>query len=255
MSDDGQSSGVETAHLYQDDPYLERCAARVSWVGAIDDAPALMLDRTILYPTGGGQPGDTGNLSWDGKDAAIVATIKGPEAGQVLHVLGPDAVVPPLGAEVEAALDWERRHRHMRMHTALHLLSVVIPKPVTGGQIGAAKSRLDFDMPEAPEDKDAIEAALNALVEADLPVGYQWITDAELDANPGLVKTLRVQPPRGSGRVRLVRIGEGAAQVDLQPCGGTHVKHVGEIGRIVVGKIENKGKRNRRVNISLEDAS
>ncbi len=249
MSDDGQSSGVETAHLYQDDPYLERCAARVSWVGAIDDAPALMLDRTILYPTGGGQPGDTGNLSWDGKDAAIVATIKGPEAGQVLHVLGPDAVVPPLGAEVEAALDWERRHRHMRMHTALHLLSVVIPKPVTGGQIGAEKSRLDFDMPDAPGDKEALEAELNALIVGNHAVGTEWITDDELEANPGLVKTMAVKPPMGQGRVRLVRIGAGEDSVDLQPCGGTHVRETGEIGRIAFGKIEKKGKQNRRVSI------
>ena len=154
---------------------------------------------------------------------------------------------------MEQHLDWDLRHRHMRMHTALHLLTVAIPLPVTGGQIGAEKSRLDFVMPEPPEDKAPIEEALNALIAQDLPVSAEWISEADLDARPDLVKTLSVQPPRGAGRIRLVRIGEGAATVDLQPCGGTHVARTGEIGRVQIGKIENKGKQNRRVNISLSD--
>ncbi len=150
-------------------------------------------------------------------------------------------------------LDWDRRHRHMRVHTALHLLSVVIPLPVTGGQIGADRGRLDFDMPEPPDDVQALDEALNALIERDLAVTEDWITDAELAAQPGLVKTMSVAPPTGQGRVRLVRIGQGAEQIDLQPCGGTHVARTGEIGRVAIGKIEKKGRQNRRVSLSLVD--
>lgn len=158
-----------------------------------------------------------------------------------------------MGTKVTQTLDWERRYRHMRIHTALHLLSVVIPLPVTGGSISAEKGRLDFDMPEAPEDKDALIETLNTLIERDLPVNDAWITDEELAANPGLVKTMSVTPPIGSGRVRLVRIGEGAQQIDLQPCGGTHVARTSEIGRVRIGKIEKKGRQNRRVNLFLDD--
>ncbi|RMD89421.1 MAG: alanyl-tRNA editing protein, partial [Alphaproteobacteria bacterium] len=157
-------------------------------------------------------------------------------------------------AEIEMELDWARRHAHMRVHTALHLLSVVIPLPVTGGAIAAGKGRLDFDMPEAPEDREALEAALNALVARDLPVSEAWISDEELAANPGLVKTMSVKPPTGQGRVRLIRIGAGEDQVDLQPCGGTHVARTGEIGPIRLGKIEKKGRQNRRVTIHLAQA-
>jgi misacylated tRNA(Ala) deacylase len=156
-----------------------------------------------------------------------------------------------LGSDVALVLDWDRRHLHMRVHTALHLLSVVMPFPVTGGQIGAGKGRLDFDLPDAPEDKAAIEAALNALIARDLAVTESWITDAELAANPGLVKTMSVQPPTGQGRVRLIRIGSGADQVDLQPCGGTHVARTAEIGPVTLGKIEKKGRQNRRVSLHL----
>jgi misacylated tRNA(Ala) deacylase len=148
-------------------------------------------------------------------------------------------------------LDWERRHRLMRMHTALHLLSVVIPLPVSGGQIGPDKGRLDFDMPEPPSDVAALDAALNALISRDLPVTESWITDEELLANPGLVKTMSVMPPMGQGRVRLVRIGTDTALIDLQPCGGTHVARTAEIGRVEIGKIEKKGKQNRRVALHL----
>lgn len=250
MASDSQSeTDGATTPLYQEDAYLTECAAKVSHVVDVDGSTALLLDQTVFYPTGGGQPGDVGRLSWEGGDLAIAATIKGPEPGQVLHILGPDAVAPPTGAEVVAALDWERRHRHMRMHTALHLLSVVIPHPVTGGQIGAEKGRLDFDLPDAPGDREAIEESLNALIAGDHAVGSTWITDAELDANPGLVKTMSVKPPTGQGHVRLVRIGSESEPVDLQPCGGTHVRSTGEIGRVAIGKIEKKGKRNRRVNL------
>ena len=160
--------------------------------------------------------------------------------------------MPAVGQKVVQRLDWERRHRHMRVHTALHLLSVVIPLPVSGGSIAADKGRLDFDMPDAPEDKDALEEELNRLIEANLPVTDEWITDAELDANPGLVKTMSVQPPRGSGRIRLVRIGTGEGTIDLQPCGGTHVARTGEIGPVRLGKIEKKGKQNRRVYLHID---
>ena len=159
--------------------------------------------------------------------------------------------MPPPGATVDLHLDWVRRHRHMRMHTALHLLSVAVPHPVTGGQVGAERSRLDFDMADPPGDVAAIEAAINAFVDADLPVTESWMTDAELAANPGLVKALSVQPPRGQGRVRLIGIGTGAARIDLQPCGGTHVARTGEIGRIEIGRIEKKGRQNRRVSLHL----
>ncbi len=181
----------------------------------------------------------------------MATAIKG-EAGAVVLVPDAPTALPPVGAAVNHGLDWSRRHRLMRMHTALHLLSVVIPLPVTGGQVGADKGRLDFLMPEPPADPGALEAELSALIERDLKVGEQWITEAELDANPGLVKTMSVAPPRGAGRIRLVRIGEGADQVDLQPCGGTHVARTGEIGRVVFGKIENKGKQNRRVNLLFD---
>ena len=169
----------------------------------------------------------------------------------VALILAEGAPAPAPGTPVTMVLDWERRHRHMRVHTALHLLSVVIPLPVTGGAIGVDKGRLDFDMPEAPEDKQRIEDALNALIARNLAVTDSWISDAELDANPGLVKTMSVSPPRGQGRVRLVRIGTADEQVDLQPCGGTHVAATAEIGRVTLGKIEKKGKQNRRVSVIL----
>ena len=222
--------------LFRDDPMLDQCEATVIGV-----TPAgVILDRTVFYPAGGGQPGDTGML-----DEAIVRDTIRDDDGSVLHVC--EGELPVEGETVTASLDWERRHLHMRMHTALHLLSVAIPLPVTGGAIGAEKSRLDFDMPEAPEDRDAIERMLNEMIGADHPVTEEWITDEELAANPGLVKTMSVQPPKGQGRVRLVRIGE----IDLQPCGGTHVASTAGIGPVRLGKIEKKGRQNRRVSIHL----
>ncbi|MEM7498179.1 MAG: alanyl-tRNA editing protein [Pseudomonadota bacterium] len=235
-----------TEPLFRDDAYLRSCTARV--VAHAPDGGAI-LDRTVFYATGGGQPGDAGLLRWDGGEMPVATAVKA--EGGIAHLPGQDAALPPVGAEVEAVLDWERRFRHMRCHTALHLLSVVIPLPVTGGSIGAEKGRLDFDMAEAPEDKAALEEALQRLIAEDHPVAAEWITDAELEANPGLVKTMAVKPPMGEGRVRLVRIGAGEAPVDLQPCGGTHVTRTGEIGAVNLGKIEKKGRQNRRVSILL----
>lgn len=237
-----------TEPLYRSDPYARAADARVL---ALTAEGGIVMDRSVFYPTGGGQPGDAGRIAWEGGSTAIADAVKG-EAGAVVLLPEPGAALPPEGAAIRQELDWTRRHLHMRIHTALHLLSVVLAFPVTGGQIGAGKGRLDFAMDAAPEDREALEAALNALVERDLPVSEDWITDAELAANPGLVKTMSVMPPTGQGRVRLIRIGAGADQVDLQPCGGTHVARTGEIGRLRLGKIENKGRQNRRVNLHLD---
>ncbi|MCT4553826.1 MAG: alanyl-tRNA editing protein [Pelagimonas sp.] len=239
-----------SAQLYRDDPYLRDAPGKV--IGHTEEG-GVIVSPALFYPKGGGQPGDSGWLEWDGRRLAIATAVKDPD-GSDLSVLVPaePAALPPVGAHVTQVLDWERRHKHMRVHTALHLLSVVIPLPVTGGQIGAGTGRLDFAMPEPPEDKAALERALNALVDRDLTVGEEWISEADLEANPGLVKTLSVQPPRGTGRIRLVRIGAGPDLVDLQPCGGTHVARTGEIGAVRLGKIENKGRQNRRVSIALD---
>lgn len=211
-----------------------------------------MLDASIFYPTGGGQPGDAGDLEWQGARLPIATAVK-VEGGGVALVPSQAIALPPIGGEVMQHLDWPRRYALMRMHTALHLLSVVIPLPVTGGQIAPARGRLDFDMEEPPQDIGALNAALNLMIERDLPVSEDWITDAELQANPSLIKTMSVRPPMGQGRVRLVRIGQGAMQVDLQPCGGTHVARTAEIGFVQIGKIEKKGRQNRRVYLHLGD--
>ena len=234
-------------HLFQSDPYLREAPGRV--IGLTEEG-GIALDRSLFYATGGGQPGDSGRIAWAGQSLEIATCIKGPGGVPVLVPAEP-APLPPAGAEVVQTVDWDRRWRHMRMHTALHLLSVVIPLPVTGGAIAADKGRLDFAMPEPPEDVAALEAALNALAARDLPVGEEWIDEAELDANPGLVKTLSVQPPRGAGRIRLVRIGQGEGTVDLQPCGGTHVANTAEIGALRIARVENKGRQNRRVSLEF----
>ncbi|GGL59150.1 alanyl-tRNA editing protein [Wenxinia marina] len=235
-----------TETLFLTDPYAREAEGTVT---ALTAEGGLILDRSLFYATGGGQPGDSGAIAWDGGTARIATAVKAD--GGIALVPEEGADLPPVGACVTQRIDWDRRHGHMRVHTALHLLSVVIPLPVTGGAIGADKGRLDFAMPEPPEDVAALEEALNELAARDLPVTTEWITDAELDSNPGLVKTMSVQPPRGAGRVRLVRIGEGDATVDLQPCGGTHVARTGEIGPLRIGKVENKGKQNRRVALHL----
>lgn len=236
---------MATEFLFRDDAYLTECDATVVAVTEKDGAVGVALDRTVFYPTGGGQPGDVGSLSFDGKTVAVATAVYGETKQDIVHVLAPGSAAPAVGATARAAIDWPVRHRRMRMHTGLHLLSVVLPFPVTGGSVGTDEGRLDFDIPESGLDRDDITAKLNALIDKDAPVSERWITDAELEANPGLVKTMSVKPPMGSGRVRLVSI-EG---LDLQPCGGTHVKRTSEIGRLSVSAIEKKGKQNRRVRV------
>lgn len=237
-----------TKPLFLEDAYRTSAPGRVE---RLTEEGGIVLDQSLFYATSGGQPGDTGQLLWDGGETEIATTTKGRD-GEIVLVPSDGAIPPPAGTEVTQNIDWGLRFGYMRVHTALHLLSVVIPLPVTGGSISAAKGRLDFDMETPPEDKDALTSALNALVAEDLTVSEQWITEAELDSNPGLVKTMSVQPPRGTGRIRLVRIGNADRQVDLQPCGGTHVARTGEIGKLRIGKIEKKGARNRRVYLHIE---
>ena len=229
-----------TEELFREDSYLRECEATV-----LESAPGkVVLDRTVFYPMGGGQPGDTGLLLLaDGSELAITDT--GKDGDSIAHICDESAPLPAAGTKVTARLDWDRRYLHMRMHSCMHLLCAAVPCGVTGGQIGAEKSRLDFDIGDHVLDKEQITSELNRLIEQDLPLSHRWITDEELDANPDLVRTMSVQPPRSSGRIRLMEV-EGT---DLQPCGGTHVARTGEIGRVAVSKIENKGKRNRRVNI------
>lgn len=234
-----------TLALFRDDAYMRDARATVTGRTA---EGGLVLDASIFYPQGGGQPGDAGMLHWEGGQLEIATTVKG-EADAIVLVPAQPGPLPEPGTALRQSLDWERRFAHMRMHSALHLLSVVLPFPVTGGSIGAEKGRLDFAMEAPIEDREAVEAALNALVARDLEITEQWITQAELDANPGLVKTMSVSPPRGAGQVRLVRIGTSEAQIDLQPCGGTHVARTGEIGALKLGKLEKKGRANRRVNL------
>lgn len=236
-----------TEPLFRADAYLREAEATVL---AHTPEGGIVVDRSVFYATGGGQPGDNGLIQWEGGRLGIATAVK-LEGGGIALVPAEPAAMPPVGAIIRQRLDWERRHRHMRVHTALHLLSVVIPLPVTGGQIGAEKGRLDFDMPEPPADIAALNIALNALIARDLEVTESWISDEELLANPGLVKTMSVMPPMGQGRVRLVRIGTGQTQIDLQPCGGTHVARTAEIGPVELGKIEKKGKQNRRVSLHL----
>jgi misacylated tRNA(Ala) deacylase len=238
-----------TERLYEQDAYLQRCDATVTAV--TDDG--LVLDRTVFYAMGGGQPGDIGRLELaDGTFLTVTDTRKG-EGTEIVHLVNPDALAAAggerlVGAPVEGSIDWERRHRHMRMHTCLHLLGAVVGAPVTGGNLTAEKGRLDFDLPEATLDKDSLTAALNALIERDASTTLRWITDDELDAQPELVRTMSVQPPRGAGRIRLLDI-EG---IDLQACGGTHVSRTGEIGRVRVAKIEKKSRLNRRVAVVFD---
>lgn len=237
-----------TELLFRTDPYLSEASAKVI---AHTQEGGVVLDRTVFYATGGGQPGDSGHLAWDGRVMPIATAVK-TGAGQIALVPSEPAALPPVGAVVVQHLDWVRRHKLMRMHTALHLLSVVIPLPVTGGAVAEDRSRLDFDLPDAPEDRETLQEHLNLLVDRDLPVTDEWITDDALRANPGLVKTMSAMPPMGSGHVRLVRVGQGRDQVDLQPCGGTHVARTGEIGRLRLGKFEKKGRQNRRVYLHLD---
>ena len=235
-----------TEEVFRQDAYARTCAARVT---AVDEA-GLRLDRTVFYPLGGGQPGDTGELvAGDGTVIRIVDTRKGDALGEIVHI--PEGTVDPglAGSEVSARIDWERRHRLMRMHTCLHLLCSLVPAPVTGGSVRDGSGRLDFDLPESTIDKQDLTERLNRLIVEDHVVTPRWISEEELDENPSLVRTMSVAPPRGQGRVRVLDI-EG---VDLQPCGGTHVASSGEIGRVRVTKIEKKGRQNRRVTVALDD--
>lgn len=241
-----------TEALFRDDAYQRRCEAQV--VG-INDRGGILLDRTVFYPTGGGQPGDSGTLLVGGALFQVATTVHGDAQSQIVHVPAEPVTTLEVGTSAVADLDWDRRFRHMRMHTALHLLCALVPYPVTGGSIGAEESRLDFDISEAGAvDKDDLTEKLNALVAADHPVTTRWITDADLAANPDLVRTLTVKPPSGSGRVRLVAIGEDGA-VDLQPCGGTHVRSTAEIGALLIPKIEKKGRQNRRIRLAFADGA
>ncbi len=234
-----------TERLFLDDT---RCATAAGAVLA-STPQGIVLDRTIFYARSGGQPGDIGVLRWSGGETAITDTLKG-EAEAILHVPAEGAALPPVGTVVQMSIDWPRRHRLMRAHTSMHLLSALLRgAAVTGGSVGLDRSRLDFDLPTPPP-KEQIEAGINALIEADHPVTTEWVDESVLDTDPGLVRTLSVKPPRGTGRVRLVRIGAGDPPVDLQPCGGTHVARTGEIGPIRVVKMESKGKQNRRIIIA-----
>jgi misacylated tRNA(Ala) deacylase len=235
-----------TQPLFLDDPTLAVTTATV----IASQPDGIVLDRTVFYARGGGQPGDSGTLRWSGGETAITEAVKG-EGAAIRHIPAPGATLPPAGTVLEAAIDWPPHHAHMRMHTAMHLLcSLIKGAAVTGGSVGADRSRLDFDLPNPPP-KEVIEAGLNALIAADHPVRIEWVDESVLDTDPNLVRTLSVQPPRGTGRLRLMRIGQDEAMVDLQPCGGTHVSRTGEIGPIRVQKIENKGKQNRRITIVL----
>ena len=241
---------MATDCLFRDDSYLRECEARVV---AITEQGGIVLDRTVFYATSGGQPGDSGRLIAGGTEIPIATAVYTDAAKtEIAHLPAQDFLklgAPTLkaGDAVVAAIDWDKRHARMRMHTALHLLSAVLPYAVTGGSVGETESRLDFDIPEAGIDKDAVTAKVNEMIASNATVFSRWITDQELEANPGLVKTMSVKPPMGSGRVRLIEI----AGLDLQPCGGTHVRATTEIGRVQVTQIEKKGKQNRRVRLAL----
>jgi misacylated tRNA(Ala) deacylase len=230
--------------LFRTDPYARFCKAKVLSA----DENGIRLDRTVFYPTGGGQPGDQGLLRLEnGSAIPIRDTVKGAAPHEVLHLTNPGVALPETGMRLTAELDWDRRYRLMRMHTCLHLLCAVVPGEVTGGQVGDGKGRLDFNLPEGGLDKETISAALNELIADDHPVRPLWITDEELASRPELVRTMSVKPPTGTGRVRLLEV-EG---IDLQPCGGTHIRHTAEIGPVQVTKIESKGRQNRRITIAF----
>ncbi|MFO1343451.1 MAG: alanyl-tRNA editing protein [Burkholderiales bacterium] len=248
-----------TQLLFRDDAYLRSTTARVMTVtetaprDGSAPKPAVVLDQTVCYYESGGQPGDAGELSWSGGSATIIDTRRDRDSGAILHVLAEGAVLPAVGEDVTVTLDWPRRHQHMRYHTALHLICAALPGILaTGNAIDTTKARIDFDLSGVAFDRDATEARLNELIAGNHDVTTQWISDEEMAAQPELVRTMSVAPPTGAGRVRLLNIGNG---VDLQPCGGTHVKNTREIGPVQIVKVENKGKQNRRLVIQLLSAS
>lgn len=236
-----------TEALFRDDAYQQGAEAEVV---AINDRGGILLDRTVFYATSGGQPGDTGffERADGGSRVAIAATITGETKDEIIHVPAPDQALPAIGERLKLVIDWQRRHLLMRMHTACHLLTVVCPFPITGAAVAEDDSRVDFDIPDAGFTKEDVTARLMELVHANHPVFTRLITDEELAANPGLVKSKNVRPPVGTGKIRLVCIGDNAV-IDSQPCGGTHVKSTGEVGEIHIGKIEKKGRENRRFRI------
>jgi misacylated tRNA(Ala) deacylase len=239
----------KTQEVFREDAYLSTLSATViDAVTGEDGGQGVVLDQTIFYPMGGGQPGDQGGLTPDGGPTLAVVDTRYDDQGRIVHWLAPGAAAPAPGATVRADIDWPRRHRLMRMHTALHLLCALVDGGVTGGSVGDGKGRLDFDLPEGAPDKQDLTDRLNTLVAANHPLSIRWISDDEMAAQPDLVRTMSVKPPTGSGRVRLIEV----AGVDLQPCGGTHVRATGEIGPLSVVKIEKKGRINRRITVVLD---
>lgn len=235
-----------TEALFREDAYLSTAEGKVT---GINDRGGILLDRTNFYATSGGQPGDTGFFERsDGTKIAIAGTITGETKEEIIHLPSPDAARPEVGETLVLHVDWARRYKLMRMHTACHLLSVVCPYPITGAAVGEDESRVDFDLPDSGVTKEGVTADMMALVAANHPIFTRWITEDELAANPNLVKSKNVRPPAGAGRIRLVCIGEDAS-VDSQPCGGTHVSETQEVGEIHIGKIEKKGRENRRFRI------
>ncbi len=237
-----------TEPLYREDADAREAEATVT---EVNDRGGIILDRTIFYPQSGGQPGDSGTLAIAGNTIEIATTVYAEDRTTIVHVPAAGQALPAPGETAALALNWDRRHAHMRMHTALHLMCAIVPFPVTGGQISEGTGRLDFDVADASAlDREELTKRLNGLVTADHPVSTRWITDDELSAQPELVRTMSVKPPSGSGRVRLVAIGANG-EIDLQPCGGTHVKSTSEIDGLTVTKIEKKGRQNRRVRLAF----
>lgn len=238
-----------TQKLYLETPYETQFEAEVVAI----DGNNIRLSKSLFYPTSGGQPGDTGTLQVANQNILIATTLKDKEQDDVIHVLAEGSPLPAIGDKVTGLIDWETRHKHMRMHTAMHLLCSLIVGDATGGQIGTEKSRLDFNVPGGAYDKEELTEKINALIDADHPITTSWITDEELEANPQLIRTMSVKPPMGSGKVRVVKIGTEENLIDFQPCGGTHVNSTKEIGKIRISKIENKGAQNRRFNLVFDD--
>jgi len=235
-----------TDALFREDAYLSTLEATVTGIG---EDGGILTDRTVFYATSGGQPGDTGHFERaDGSIIKIAGTVTGGTKDEIVHRPAEGEPVPQIGESVVLHIDWKRRYRLMRMHTACHILSVVLPYPITGASVGEEESRIDFDLTAASADKADVTEKMMAIVSANHPVCTRWITDAELEANPGLVKSANVRPPRGAGQIRLVCIGEDGS-VDTQPCGGTHVSETQEVGDVHIGKIEKKGRENRRFRI------